>query len=62
MLVLDSFRWPKAERVKAKANEVSDLLIIPDGMTEVLQPLDVVTNRPFKVAFPWLYNQWITTT
>jgi hypothetical protein len=50
------------ERVKAKDNEDSNLVVIPSGMTKVLQPLEVVINQPFKVPFQWLYNQWMTTT
>jgi hypothetical protein len=30
-------------------------------MNKLLQPLDVVFNWPFKAAFWWLYNQWLTT-
>jgi hypothetical protein len=50
------------DRVKTKVNKDSDFLLIPGGMTKLLQTLDVVINRPFKVAFWWLYNQWVTTT
>jgi hypothetical protein len=39
----------------------SDLVVIPGGMTKLLQPLDVVINWPFKVALQWIYNQWMTT-
>jgi hypothetical protein len=56
MLVLDSFRGHMAERVKAKVNEDFDLDEIPCGMTKLLQPLDVVINRPFKIVFRRLYN------
>jgi hypothetical protein len=62
ILVLDSFHGHMTVRVKAKVNEDSDLVVIPGGMTKLLQPLDVVINWPFKVAFWWLYNQWMTTT
>jgi hypothetical protein len=50
------------ERVKAKVNEDFDLVVVLDGMTKLLQPLDVVINRPLKVAFWQLYNQLMTTT
>jgi hypothetical protein len=62
MMVLDSFRGHTTERVKAKVNEDSNLLVIRGGITKPLQPLDVVINRPFKVAFRRLCNQWMTTT
>jgi hypothetical protein len=47
--------------VKAEVNNDSDLLIIPGGMTKLLQPLEVANNWPFNVAFRQLYNQWMTT-
>jgi hypothetical protein len=62
MLVLDNFRGHMTERVKAKVNKDSDLVVIPGGITKLLHPLDVVINWPFKVAFWQLYNQWMTTT
>jgi hypothetical protein len=43
------------ERVKAKVNEDSNL-VIPEGMTKLLQPVDTVINWPFTVTFWWLYN------
>ncbi|KAM7292749.1 hypothetical protein ISCGN_025887 [Ixodes scapularis] len=47
MLVLDSFRGHITDRVKKTvANAGCDLVIIPDGMTSILQPLDVVLNKP----------------
>jgi hypothetical protein len=51
MLVLDSYHGHMTERVKAKVNKDSDLLVIPGGMTKLLQPLGVVINWPFKVTF-----------
>jgi hypothetical protein len=59
MLVLDSFHGHMTERVKAKVNEDSDLVVIPGGMTKLLHPLDIIINRPFKVAFRRLYNRWM---
>jgi hypothetical protein len=61
MLVLDSFHGHMTERVKAKVED-SDLVVIPSGMTKLLQLLDVSINQPFKITFWWLYNQWMTTT
>jgi hypothetical protein len=62
MLILDNFQGNMTERVKPKVNKDSDLLVIPGGMTKLLQPSDVVINQPFKVTFWPLYNQWMTTT
>jgi hypothetical protein len=56
ILVLDSFHGHMTERVKAKVNEDSDLVVISGGMTKLLQTLDVVINLPFKVAFRCFYN------
>jgi hypothetical protein len=61
MLVLDSFHGHTTERVKAKVNEDSDLLVIPGGMTKLLATVGYWI-LPFKVAFWWLYDQWMTTT
>jgi hypothetical protein len=55
MLVLGSFYGDMSERVKAKLNNYSDLVIL-SGMTKLLQPLDVFINWPFKVTFWQLYN------
>lgn len=62
MLVLDSFRGHLTEKVKSKIREEkSDLVVIPGGMTKMLQPLDVVVNRPFKIHFTRHYNEWMRT-
>jgi hypothetical protein len=37
-------------------------LVIPNETAKLLQPLDAVISRSFKVTFRWLYNQWTTTT
>ncbi|EEC19228.1 POGO family transposase, putative [Ixodes scapularis] len=57
MLVLDSFRGHIIDRVKKTvANAGCDLVIIPGGMTSILQPLDVVLNKPFKDRVGVLYR------
>jgi hypothetical protein len=43
--------------VKEEVNEDRKLVVIASEKTKLLQPLDVVINPPFKVAFQWLYNQ-----
>ncbi|KAM7297194.1 Pogo transposable element with KRAB domain [Ixodes scapularis] len=61
MLVLDSFRGHITDRVKKTvANAGCDLVIIPGGMTSILQPLDVVLNKPFKDRVGVLYNDWLS--
>lgn len=60
MLVLDSFRGHCTDAVKARLAETStDLVIIPGGMTSMLQPLDVCLNKPFKAHVKRLYAQWM---
>lgn len=60
MLVLDSFRGHITDRVKKSiANEGCDLVIIPGGLTSVVQPLDVVLNKPFKDRVGAFYNEWM---
>jgi hypothetical protein len=56
MLVLDSIHGHMTERVKEKVNQDSNLVVILSGMINLLQPLDVVINQSFKVAFRQLYN------
>jgi hypothetical protein len=53
LLVLD-FCGHMRETVKVAVNMDSDLVVIPGGMTKLLQPLDVVINWPFKVALQWM--------
>lgn len=49
MLVLDSFRGHSMANVKrALCDDKTDLVVIPDELTSMLQPLTVVLNKPFK--------------
>lgn len=60
MLVLDSFRGHCTDAVKARlADHRTDLVIIPGGMTSMLQPLDVCLNKPFKAHVKRLYAEWM---
>lgn len=59
-LVLDSFRCHRSDYVKAMLKEDNtDLIIIPGGMTSILQPLDVGINKPMKTALRRRWNEWI---
>ncbi|PSN47047.1 hypothetical protein C0J52_09369 [Blattella germanica] len=59
MLVLDSFRGHLTENVKLKLRQENcDMVVIPGGMTGMLQPLDVSINRPFKTHLRRLYCEW----
>ena len=49
MLVYDSFRGHLEKSIKEKFYESSiHLAVIPGGLTNVCQPLDVSVNKPFK--------------
>lgn len=63
MLVIDSFRGHLTDKVKMKMRqEKSDMVVIPGGMTGILQPLDVSINRPFKVHMRRMYREWRCTS
>lgn len=60
MLLLDAFRGHLTPEVKTKLRNInSDLVVIPGGMTPVLQPLDVSVNKPFKANLRQEYEEWV---
>uniref|UniRef100_A0A1E1X1Z9 HTH CENPB-type domain-containing protein n=1 Tax=Amblyomma aureolatum TaxID=187763 RepID=A0A1E1X1Z9_9ACAR len=60
ILVLDSFRGHLTPGVKEKLQrDRTHLVVIPGGMTSILQPLDVCLNKPFKDRLRQLYWDWI---
>ena len=62
MLVLDSFRCHRMSTIKAQLKQDNtDLVIIPGGLTRLLQPLDVSVNKPMKDALRQRWNQWLTS-
>ena len=59
MLCLDAFRGHLTDAVREKIHSLaSDLVVIPAGMTSVLQPLDVSINKPFKGYVQEQYEKW----
>ena len=49
MLVLDAFKGHLTDSVKNQLRKMNtELVVIPGGMTTVLQPTDVSINKPFK--------------
>ena len=49
VLVLDAFKWHLTDSVKNQLREMkTELVVIPGGMTSVLQPMDLSINKPFK--------------
>lgn len=63
MLVLDSVWGHLTANVKwALCDGKTDLVVITGGLTSVLQPLEVVLNKPFKDRLRELYNEWMMAT
>ena len=61
ILILDSFRAHTTVNVIRKLDEdcATSAVIIPGGLTSVLQPLDVSVNKPFKDNLRRLWTAWI---
>lgn len=60
MLVLDSFRGHTTDEMKTALKRLNtDLVVIPGGMTSMLQVIDVVVNKPFKDKLKEYYNEWM---
>ncbi|GBC07896.1 hypothetical protein RclHR1_07760011 [Rhizophagus clarus] len=56
MMVYDSFKGYLEESVKNKFHENNfDLVMIPDGLTSICQPLNVAINKLFRDN---LYKEW----
>jgi hypothetical protein len=56
MLVLDNVQMHTTDQEKLMlTNGKTDIAIIPGGLTSLLQPLDVCTNRPFKPTLKEMY-------
>ena len=50
------------ERVKTHVRSLqTDMCLILGGLTSQVQPADVSWNKPFKVAYRELYNQWMSS-
>jgi hypothetical protein len=61
MMVYDSFRGHLEESVKGKFNESNiDLAVIPGGLTNICQPLDVAINKPFKDNLRKEWHIWMS--
>lgn len=59
-LVLDSFRRHLGDSVRRKLKELcTDIVVIPSGLTSVLQPLYVSLSKPFKDNVRRLYIEWM---
>ena len=50
MLVIDAFKGHLTDAVKNQLRKMnSELVVMPGGMTSVLQPMGVSINKPFKI-------------
>jgi len=60
LLVLDKCSSHEKDSVKAALKEKTDYLeFIPAGCTSLLQPLDLVINKPCKDALQNYYDDWL---
>jgi hypothetical protein len=60
MLILDAFKGHVTDSVKDQLRKMkTELVVIPGGMTSVLQPMDVSINKPFKDRLSQQYLTWI---
>jgi hypothetical protein len=60
MCILDSFRGRNTEEVKKiLKSRNTDQVIIPGGLTSMLQQFNVCINRPFKAVLKEQYTRWM---
>ena len=61
MLCLDAFWGHVTDEIKKKIHRLkSELVVIPAGMTALLQPLEISVNKPFKARLSEQDNRWIS--
>ena len=61
-LIMDSMRAHLMDSVKEEARKASaTLAIIPDGLTKILQPLDLTMNKSFKSHVRKHWENWMAT-
>ena len=61
LLLWDQFRAHKTDKVKdVLKNLKTSQAMIPGGLTSVLQPLDVVLNKPFKDRLKKKWLAWMS--
>ena len=60
MLVWDSFRVHLSKPVRSTLRSINtECVVIPGGMTSMLQPLDVSINKPFKDRIRPKWQNWM---
>jgi len=59
---MDSMRAHLTEDVKKKVSEENTIpVIIPGGLTKILQHLDILVNKSFKTNLRQIWESWMTT-
>ncbi|KAJ8004350.1 hypothetical protein DPEC_G00158260 [Dallia pectoralis] len=60
LLVMDSMRAHITPQFKDKIKACNSIpVIIPGGLTKILQPLDISVNRSFKAVLRRLWEEWM---
>lgn len=61
LLVMDSMRAHITERIKNKLKFINTVpIVIPGGLTKMLQPLDISVNKSFKDNLRRLWENWMS--
>ena len=59
MLILDSAKSNLTEEVQKQIRIHSKIAVIPEGLTKLLQPLDISVNKSFKNNLKIFWEDWI---
>ena len=60
LVVWDIFRRHITDNSKAKLSRTNmDIVVVPGGLTSLLQPLDISLNKPFKDNMREERNNWM---
>jgi hypothetical protein len=59
LFIYDSARAHLTEEVKKEVKKMSDLAVIPGGLTKKLQPLDLSVNKSFKSKMRNYWETWM---
>ena len=61
VIVLDAFKGHLTDSVKNQLRKMNtEIVVIPGGMSSVLQPMDVSINKPFRDRLRQQYVTWIS--
>jgi hypothetical protein len=59
LLMFDSCRAHITPEIKTTVNKYSKMAVIPGGLTEKLQLLDITVNKPFKDQLRAKWENWM---